>query len=203
MSPDLPAPLGSVSRWLGPLRAGDDEARQAFWEECRHRLVEHARRRLEGVPLGADGEEDVALSAFDSFRLAAEAGRFPDLVNRADLWQILLTITTRKCANLANHENADKRGGGWVRTEIDPAHIPAPGPTPEFCVELADLISHLFSLLKGDRSLELVARLLLDGRGNKEIAAELGRSVVTVRRKRESIRILWQREVPDERREQS
>ena len=35
----------------------------------------------------------MALSAFDSFCQAAEVGRFPQLIDRDDLWQVLVLIT--------------------------------------------------------------------------------------------------------------
>jgi hypothetical protein len=51
-------------------------------------------------------EEDVALSAFDSFCAGAERGRFPDLKDRDNLWALLVTITARKAADLAQHNQA-------------------------------------------------------------------------------------------------
>jgi hypothetical protein len=62
-------------------------------------------------------EEDVALSAFDSFCRGAEKGRFPRLQDCDDLWQLLFMITTRKAADLVEHERRQKRGGGLVLDE--------------------------------------------------------------------------------------
>jgi len=59
----------------------------------------------------------VALSAFDSFCRGAEKGRFPRLEDRDDLWQLLFMITTRKAADLVQHERRQKRGGGLVLDE--------------------------------------------------------------------------------------
>ena len=47
----------------------------------------------------AADEEDVALSAFDSFCRGAEQGRFPQLDGRDDLWHLLVVITVRKKPN--------------------------------------------------------------------------------------------------------
>ena len=58
-------------------------------------------------------EEDVALSAFDSFFRSAEQGRFPRLSDRDDLWQILVLVTTRKAVDLRTYEGRDKRD--WRR----------------------------------------------------------------------------------------
>src|SRR5262249_41024371 len=75
---------GSVSHWLGRLQAGDPAAAQKLWERYFEQLVRLARKRFQGKkPRGAD-EEDVALSAFDSFCRGAQEGRSPQLGDRDD-----------------------------------------------------------------------------------------------------------------------
>ena len=93
---------GSVTIWLGRLKAGEqrDEAAAHLWGRYFGQLVARARERLRARVRVADGE-DVALSAFDSFVRAAEAGRFPRLDDRDDLWQVLLLLTARKAADAA------------------------------------------------------------------------------------------------------
>lgn len=88
--------LSSISRWICELKEGDLEAAQPLWERYFAKLVDVARRKLKGIPRGARDEEDVALSAFDSFCRAAKNGRFPKLHDRDELWRILLAITVRK-----------------------------------------------------------------------------------------------------------
>jgi hypothetical protein len=68
---------GSVTRWLGQLQAGDQAAVQQLWERFFLRLVGLARKKLRGGPRRAADEEDVALSAFDSFCRNVMHGRFP------------------------------------------------------------------------------------------------------------------------------
>jgi hypothetical protein len=68
---------GSVTHWLGLLKAGDHAAAQPLWERYFGRLVGLARARLRGARGHAADEEDVALSAFASFCKGAEQGRFP------------------------------------------------------------------------------------------------------------------------------
>ena len=67
---------GSVTRWIGDLKAGGDSAAQHLWERYFHRLVHLARARLRAARrVGAvEDEEDAALSAFDSFCRGAAAG---------------------------------------------------------------------------------------------------------------------------------
>src|SRR5207237_10567463 len=89
---------GSVTRWIGDLKAGGDSAAQHLWERYFHRLVHFARARLRAARRAgaiAD-EEDAALSAFDSFCRGAAQGRFPDLADRDGLWRLLVVITLRK-----------------------------------------------------------------------------------------------------------
>src|SRR5205085_443432 len=73
---------GSVSHWIRQLQAGDHAAAQKLWEGYFHRLVGLARAKMRGVSRRAADEEDVALSAFDSFCRGAEQGRFPKLQDR-------------------------------------------------------------------------------------------------------------------------
>jgi hypothetical protein len=105
----------SVSYWIGKLKNGERAAVQRLWERYFRRLVGLVRTKLRSAPrsLAAD-EEDVALSAFDSFCRHAEEGRFPRLQDRDDLWQVLVLVAVRKAANLVIHERRQKRGGGKV-----------------------------------------------------------------------------------------
>src|SRR6516162_5109920 len=122
---------GSVTRWIGGLKAGGDSAAQHLWERYFDRLVHLARARLRSARRAgavAD-EEDAALSAFDSFCRGAAAGRFPRLADRDDLWRLLVTLTARKAAEQVRRERRLKRGGGRVRgeQELGPADPAAGG----------------------------------------------------------------------------
>jgi len=106
---------GSITVWIHRLQAGDPHAAQQLWERYFRRLVGLARQKLRGIRRGAADEEDVALSALDSFCRAAAQGRFPDLHDRQGLWPLLVAITARKAIKLIQHERRQKRGGGAVR----------------------------------------------------------------------------------------
>ena len=65
----MPDDVGSVTCWIGGLKAGDEAAAQQLWERYFARMVGLAREKLRAGrrgDLGSD-EEDAALSAFDSF----------------------------------------------------------------------------------------------------------------------------------------
>jgi DNA-directed RNA polymerase specialized sigma24 family protein len=195
---------GSVTHWLGLLRAGDRAAARPLWERYFHLLVARARAALRDRPRRAADEEDVALSAFASFCRGAEAGRFPDIADRKDLWGLLLVLTARKAARLARGERAQKRGGGKVQPQADLLAADAEGedaldrvvgrePTPEFAAEVADEYCHLLAKL-GDDDLRAIAVWQMEGYTVDEVAAKLGRSPRTVARKLSLIRELWRAE---------
>src|SRR5438876_3765059 len=102
---------GSVTYWIGQLKSGDPAAAQKLWEGYFQKMVELARQKLQGLPRRAADEEDVALSAFNSFCQGAGAGRFPQLQDRNNLWPLLVAITANKAVDLLRHERRKKRGG--------------------------------------------------------------------------------------------
>jgi DNA-directed RNA polymerase specialized sigma24 family protein len=192
---------GSVTRWLRQLKAGDRAALQPLWEGYFARLVGLARRRLHGAPRQAADEEDVALSAFDSFCRGAEQGRFPRLEDRDDLWQLLVLLAARKAADLAARERREKRGGGRVRqlSALGDRERPAfvalisREPDPAFAAQVAEQCEHLLGRLT-DPSLRQLAVWKLEGHTNQEIAGRLGCSLPTVERKLHRIRLTWEKE---------
>lgn len=198
---DHPPPAGSVTIWLEQLKAGDPAAARPLWDGYFARLVARARDRLRAIPRGVADEEDVALSAFDSFCRAARAGRFPRLDDRDDLWQVLLVLTDRKAVNLIRHETRERRGGdasaptgGAGDSAPDAvAAVAAAGPTPDVVAEVSEGCARLLGLLTG-ADLREVAVWKLEGYSNAEIAGKLGRSIPTVERKLAAIRTIWGRE---------
>ena len=196
---------GSVTYWLHQLKAGDQAAIQNLWERYFHRLVGLARKKLLDAPRQAADEEDVALSAFHSFCRGAEENRFPQLLDRDDLWQLLVLLTARKAANLAKQEGRLKRGGGRVRhlsalASSDPGEVGSAfaslvgrEPDPEFAAQVAEELQQLLERL-GDADLRSVAVWKMEGWTNQEVAVKLGRSPATVERKLRLIRELLEKE---------
>jgi DNA-directed RNA polymerase specialized sigma24 family protein len=196
---------GSVTYWIHQLKAGDQMALQQLWEGYFRRLVGLARQRLQGVARLAADEEDVALSAFDSFNRGLQEGRFPRLLDRGDLWQVLVVLTLRKAANLANRERAQKRGGGRVRlvselpaSEEDEgpafANLIGREPDPAFAAQIAEQCRRLLGLLN-DPEWRCMALWKMEGWTNDEIALQVGRSERTVERKLRLIRETWEKEI--------
>jgi DNA-directed RNA polymerase specialized sigma24 family protein len=198
--------MGSITRWLDGLKAGDDAAAQKLWEDYFQRLVALARARLQGVQRRAEDEEDAALSAFDSFCRAAAQGRFPQLYNRDDLWRLLVLITVRKASDLAERAARIKRGGGEVRGDSalgDPvsrgpqqgwALIAGREPTPEIAAQAIEEYRRLLGLLADDE-LRSIATWKMEGLTNEEIAGRLSCAIPTVERRLRVIRKTWEAEV--------
>ena len=195
---------GSVTTWIERLKAGDRDAAQQIWEGYFRRLVGLARRKLQGAPRAAADEEDVALSAFDSFCRGVEEGRFPRLSDRDELWRVLVLLTARKATSLARQERRQRRGGGrvWNASALD-ARNPEDGPAfanligrepdPEFAAQVAEESRRLLERL-GNPTLQAVAVWKMEGHTNEEIAGKLGRCIGTVERKLQLIRRIWQAE---------
>ncbi len=186
---------GSITHFLTLLKQGDRAAAQPLWEAYFARLVGLARARLRCTPRQAADEEDVALSAFDSFCRRAAAGQFPRLEDRDDLWQLLVVLTVRKALAQTRREMRLKRGARKVLTFADLDDQVLDGvlgaePTPVLAAQVAEQCRCLLECLE-DESLRQVALWKLEGFTNREIAARLGCVEKTVERKLKSIRRLW------------
>jgi DNA-directed RNA polymerase specialized sigma24 family protein len=193
---------GSVTTWIGLLKAGDPAAAQRLWERYFERLVRLARKKLRGTARRAADEEDVALSVLASLCAGAGGGRFPQLYDRDNLWRLLVVLTARKAINLVHHERRQKRGGDAVLGEAALADAAGTGeepgieqivghePTPEFAAQVAEECQRLLASLD-DAELRAVAQWKMEGYTLEEIAAKLACVPRTVQRKLRVIRSLW------------
>jgi DNA-directed RNA polymerase specialized sigma24 family protein len=172
---------GSVPLGIGALRAGDPPPARQLWRRdfaAPNRLA-CARLRARAV---AD-EEDVALSAFDSFYTGVARGRFPDIADRDDLWR------------------RQERGGGRVVRESalaagaeseadDLAQVIGPGSSPEFAAQVAEECRRRLAG-RPDEAPRTVATMKMEGDTNEEIADRLGCGGRTITRKLAVIRKAW------------
>jgi DNA-directed RNA polymerase specialized sigma24 family protein len=191
---------GSVSRWIDDLKEGEHAATGRLWDRYFDRLARLVRERLSAVPRTVADEEDIALSAFDSFFAGVERGRFPRLDDRDDLWGILFTIAMRKAADHAERQRRLKRGGGRIVDEAALAGAQGDGPaidefataepTPDVIVATTEEIRRLFGLLQ-DGSLRRIALLKMEGHTNADIASQVDIALRSVERKLDRIRNLW------------
>jgi DNA-directed RNA polymerase specialized sigma24 family protein len=194
---------GSITRWLSDLNGNDESkgrAQQELWDRYFARLSGLARKRMPPNTRRAADEEDIALSALNSFFRRAGAGQFPNLTDRTGLWPLLARITAFKAMQRIEHERAAKRGGDKVVRECDlessGTELPtlediiSSEPTPEFASLMDEQVQLLLRKLD-EQVLREIAQLKLEGYQNGEIAELLGIGKRTVERKLARIRSLW------------
>jgi len=187
----------SVSDWVRKLEKGERAGVQKLWDRYFQRLVGFARKKLQAVPRRAADEEEVALSAFNSFCRAAEQGRFSKLEDRDNLWALMVVITARKAFKLRMRTRSDVLDEAALdraearRRELE--QIIDGDPTPEFAAEVAEECDRLLASLS-DQDLRVVALLKMDNYTNKEISDRLNRSERAIERKLKIIRSQWSKD---------
>lgn len=181
------------------------ESAERIWAEFFPRLIRLARKKLDDLPKRIFDEEDVALSALNSFFRGREGGRFDRLTNRDEMWRLLATITVRKATAQRRRLMAGKRGGG--RMEFGESVFLRPGMDgdgsinglaamqddnllPETTDEILKTCGELLEKL-GDEKLRSTAVLRLQGFSNEEIANQLGCSVARTKQRLQRIREIW------------
>jgi DNA-directed RNA polymerase specialized sigma24 family protein len=200
-------PEGSITRYYGDfVKSRDETAARKLWERHESRLIRLARSHLQAAARRMADEEDVALSAFDSFCAGAVKGRFPRVEDRGDLWKILVKITVRKAADLAKHESRRRPKDRKLLAEAELVRLGAQEPSvalqavagsepsPEFAATVAEQCSRLLSALEDDK-LRQIALDRLAGYRDGAIAARLGCTRRTVLRKLTLIRNAWRKEL--------
>jgi RNA polymerase sigma factor (sigma-70 family) len=187
----------SVSVWIRELQAGNQAAAQQLWEHYFNRLVHLAQQRLPNRLRRHADEEDVALSAFNSFCRGAERGRYPQLADREDMWRLLVTITAHKAIHAVRNEQRLKRGGA-NRASADAGNadfvleeVIGREPSPEFSLQVAEELDKLLAMLK-DPTLQSIAVWKMEGYTSEEISQKLNCTVRTVERKLRLIRQVWE-----------
>ncbi|MGI8978472.1 MAG: ECF-type sigma factor [Pirellulaceae bacterium] len=189
--------MDDLTVWIKKLGNGDPRAEQVIWDNFFSRLVRLAKQRLRHLPVGADDEEDIALSALGSFYKGLADHKFPRLDSRDDLWKLLATLTIRKTIAHRRRGKALKRGGKHeLRDSRGPRpddqwefELADPAPSPEFVVVMTETFNAMLSGLE-DEVLRTIAVQKLEGYSNEEIAGGLGCAVRTVERKLARIRQL-------------
>ena len=180
------------------IQAGrDEDAAAELWDAYFSRVASVARKRLMNTPKRMADEEDIAISALQSFFQAIELGKLDALNNRDALWRVLVTITIRKASHYTKMATAKKRGGQLVRGESafvkrragDPenlAGIPDQRTVHELISECRDRIESL-----PEEFLQQIAVMRLHGWSTQEIALKSGVSHSTIKRKVRRIREIW------------
>ena len=193
-----------LSVWVERLKQGDEQAADVIWQQCFEKMKHVAKKKLGPVGQRGADEEDVALSAMNSFMIRCRDGQFDQLGDREGLWKLLFTITVRKAYQYTRKQMAEKRKGEIAEHVI--RHQDSNGSTAAGLEAYADeraitadtLIERLEQqdafnkTLEGlEESLHAVVVGKLSGRTNAELANQLGCSIRTVERKLNLIRKIW------------
>lgn len=191
----------NVSHWIDLVKVGDSVAANRLWQHYFDRLVRRVRTRLLGQNRAVSDEEDLVLSVFESFYKAAELGRFPDLCDRQDLWQLLMRMAARKVIDKRRHDQRQRRGANVRMHSLDQGGddeviIQAIGeqPSPEMVFMLQETVEQFFSHL-GVGQLRDLAGAKLEGYTNAELALRFGCSQRTIERRLNLIREKFQQEM--------
>ena len=175
------------------LRSGDDMAAEQLWNHYFTDLMKIARARMQTLPRAVYDEEDAAISTFRVLCEKMQAGRYPALADRDELWKLMLRILVRKISRRAEYEATKKR---TTPETMNGSSLAAKEQQADELV-VADECEQLFRHLN-DPNLQQVVLWKLDGFTNDEIAAKLKRTRRTVQRMLTLIRDIWREECRDE-----
>jgi DNA-directed RNA polymerase specialized sigma24 family protein len=205
-----------VTLWIKSVEDGDDSSAGQLWNYCFPRLLSYSKKKLPDHLRRALDEEDVALSAFKSFCLAAAKGAFPQLEGRDDLWKLLLCIAGRKAQSYVRRELREKRGGGQVRGEsifesggnssdsnsAGIGNVVGNTASPEMLAQFTEDARAMIDMLQDD-TIKTIALLRMEGYSVEEIAERLECGKRTVERRLTLIRRTWSEALKPEKLDES
>jgi DNA-directed RNA polymerase specialized sigma24 family protein len=189
----------SVTQWIHDLKQNSDYAAQKLYSRYITRLMLLGRRKLGDASRREADEEDLALVVLGNFFQGVKEGRFPKLVDRNDLWQVLVMLTERKAVDHKRRVWSTKRrslGESAIGIGAD-TDSPVGGiqevigsvPTPECAAMILEECNRRLRLL--DPTLREIALQKMKGWTSEEIADEAGCVPRTIERKLNLIRRIW------------
>ena len=199
-SMDSPHSHGDIAALIQGVESGDADAAALLWNYCFARLQSYCRKKLPDRLRRILDEEDVALSAFKSFCLGAQDGKFGEIAGRDEFWKLLYCIGARKAGAQVRHHHALKRGGGnvvgesaFVSKEEYKRGIEQVSDVQPTAITLDDFLRDcegLFEQLDTDE-MRTIAMLRIEGYSVDEIANRMGCAKRSVERRLNLIRQIW------------
>ena len=188
-----------LSAWYQSLKDGGSRATHQLWDMYFERMVRVARRKLVGAQHSDGDEEDVAVSAFKSFCLGFQSGKFTRQGDPENLWPLLVTLTLNKAIDHLRRAQRLKRGGRSEGASPDNtmgqwSELVSREPSPELQVVAEESFQQLLDLLDatGDPTLREVLLHSMVGESSPDIARHLECTLRTVQRKLQTIRMVWE-----------
>ncbi len=182
------ANTNSSARIFASVCRGEPGAADELFYRYLQRLSLLARSRLSPRLARRFDPEDVVMSAYRSFFIAADTGRF-SIEQSGQLWALLTTITLRKLYRSVAHHSAEKRDlyrDCEVSSSFDLEHwATSSDPSPEEAITLADELETVLALLTTQQ--RRIIELRLQGEQIDDIAADVGVNEKTVRRTIEKV----------------
>ena len=183
-----------LARW----QSGDQQAADELFRRYADRLIALAGSRLFAGLRHRIDPEDVVQSAYRSFFVGARAGRY-ELERGGDLWRLLVAITVHKLQDQIKYHTAASRNVNLERRLVNEdglfgirAQVLVQEPSPIAAIVLIDEVQQLM------RDLPVIYRRILElrlqGYTMQEIADQTNRSVPTVFRLLEKVRLLLEQQ---------
>jgi RNA polymerase sigma-70 factor (ECF subfamily) len=187
---------GRDQRAHNPWSTGDEDAARQLFDLYAEQLVLLARKRISQRLASRIDAEDIVQSSFRTFFRRCEEGQFtfkdPD-----DVCKLLARITIHKTfRQIAFHKRA-KRDATAEAPHGDEAQdvllkLVTCDPSPEEAAIFLDQLEHFFSQLGAEKL--RILQMRMEGYSNVEIAAALGITDRTLRRRMEEVREIAEKE---------
>jgi hypothetical protein len=188
--------IGSVSHWLRGLKAGDRSAVDAIWHRYYERVVQFAERKMKINPDRAVDGEDIAQLAMQRLCLNVSTGRYPDLDDREQLWDLLVVFTLNRIRKHLRACSTLKRSAAEADVlEFRRSQVFSDLRTPEAPTIMADMVqSWLDRLDLEDPSGQLrqIAIWCMEEISGSEISRILKKRKSFVLQQIRLIRLLWE-----------
>ena len=188
--------IGSVSHWLRDIKAGDDNAVDAIWQRYYERVVHFAIRKMKINPDQAVDGEDIAQLALHRFCLNVTSGRYPNLDDREQLWDLLAVFTLNRIRKHLRACNTIKRSGTVVSfLKFPRAQALIDLRAPEAPTIMKDMVKYWLDRLDEEDptgELRQIAVWSMEEISGSEIARILKRRKSYVLQRIRLIRLLWE-----------
>lgn len=174
---------------------------EELWDDFYPRLRALVAGRVRSIKRSVASESEIAISAFNSFVLGAQEGRFPTLTNRDEMWCLVRTIAIRKANDARKRLRAQKRGGAVAiigQADVDASRgaqgvdaIYDTTESPSAALEISEFLNGILEQLPDHRHRDVIL-LKLQGASVVAIAECIGTTTRTVQRMLKRIEAAWQ-----------